>query len=538
MSTSSKAARDDRKPLVIADSKRSDYTIVCKRDSSPATLLAATELQYFLARSTGARLEIMAAATPPEKSIILQSDHSLPFDSFVISVVGPKLIITGNDGGGDPKLVDFERPVSCGTLYGVYEFLERFLGVRFYWPDELGIVVPPHDKLSLPGRLEIRQAPHFAFRRLRYGPHYRNEYHESATHLWGRRLRLGASTPLRFYHAWKSILNVEEWARQGHPEYAALVGRKRQTRYDRKSDRIVGQVCTSNKEVQDIFVQAARKSKDLMFSVSPNDGHTCHCGCPSCRALDSGRTVQGGPWAGRRDLSDRMVTFYNLIAERSGRPVGGYAYKEYAEVPAHTQLHPNVTISMVINNAWLSGDPATVRYARHIFKTWGEYSSKTSAYDILFRPGPGRRTMHQLIAPLGIAADRRVRLIAEAGLAGAQLYIAPEMEQGGADAYVVAKLLWNPDTDTAPIREEYYSDLYGPGWSHVQRLYQLAEERWRHVVGNLPMPKWRPTMIELAPELTGLVDQAIRDAGSDELVLRRLERLRRSVLTMASTPPG
>ena len=141
--------------------------------------------------------------------------------------------------------------------------------------------------------------------------------------------------------------------------------------------------------------------------------------------------------------------------------------------------------------------------------------------------------MHDLIAPLGTDADRRVQLAARCGLSGAHLYIAPLMEQRGADAYVVARLLWDPNVDPRPVREQYYRDLYGPGWRHIRRLYDLAEQKWRFVVGTLPMKQRRRAMIGLTPELVGLLNQAQHEAGQDSPVKQRLQRLRHSVETMA-----
>ena len=523
--------------MVLIASGRSDFNIVVEKQSLPTTLLAATELQTFVWRSTGVRLPIVSSVRPKHKAIVIRNDPAYPFDGFRIEVNDGDLIISGRDSPGDPMHIDFERPVSCGTLYGVYEFLESILGVRFYWPSELGTIVPLHQRVELPQSWSVEQHPHFSLRRLRYGPQYRDNYNEAASDLWGRRLRLGASSAVRFYHAWKRVIDVEQWAKRGHPEYAALLKGERQTRYDKTTDTIVGQLCTTNENVISLFSDAASKSSDLMFSVSPNDGHSCFCECHACRTLDSGERMADGPWAGRRCLSDRMITFYNTIAERSGRKVGGYAYKEYIQVPSRTKLHPNVTISIPINNAYLSADPATERFTERILKSWGAYSARATAYDILYRPRSKTRAMRELIAPLGEDAVRRVRLIAEAGLAGAQLYIAPEMELGGADAYVVAKLLWNPAIDPLKIRNAYYRDLYGFGWESIRELYDLAESRWRWAVAENRPHEYRTLMIEITPKLKALVKQGSREASGQADVIERLYRLAEAIERMRRASP-
>lgn len=511
--------------LVMVNDQRSSYQIVCTPDSLPATLLAAAELQNFVAASTGARLPIVDASQRGPRSIVVQHEACLPRESFTIEVVGEDLVIRGFDSPGDPRKIDFDHPVSTGTLSGVYEFLETTLGVRFYWPGELGTVIPRRDRLVVPSCLRVQESPHFALRRLRAGPGVVDDFTEDATGIWGRRLRLGASQPYRFYHAWTRILDTEEWARKGHPEYAALVDGQRQTKKGEGKLRRHGQVCTSNPEVQEIFVKAAKASKDPMFSISPNDGYGNFCQCASCRALDNGRTNPDGKCKGMPDLSDRIMSFYNVVAEAAQRPLGGYAYNDYLEVPAHTALNSQVTISVVLNNALVSARADELTRAERVYRAWGKYLPRASAYDILYT---GLK-MDEHIAPLGEDVDKRIRLIADSGLAGAQFYIAPEMELAGPDAYVAAKLLWDPRADGSQIRDEYYRDLYGPAAKSIHQFYDLAASQWRKAVQEQGKKRMLRVQLKIIPELRRLLEQAEKESANDALVTRRLQRFRRAL---------
>ena len=241
--------------------------------------------------------------------------------------------------------------------------------------------------------------------------------------------------------------------------------------------------------------------------------------------------IPDGRFAGRRDLSDRIVKFYNLIGERSGRPVAGYAYNEYVEVPAHTRLHPNVSISLAINNAFLSGRPDERARAERLYRAWGAYSPTTTAYDIFYLT----RQMPDLLAPLGTDIERRIRLVEESGLAGAHFYIAQKMELGGPDAYVAAKMLWDPRIDTVRIREAYLQDLYGSAWRSIQRLYERAAQQWRHVVAqHKNARKRRQAFLKILPTLRADLEHAERECDDDPAVKERLFRLREAVARMAS----
>jgi hypothetical protein len=64
---------------------------------------------------------------------------------FTLRSTGSALFIVGRDENGDP----LDRDTSAGTLFGVYEWLERELAVRWLWPGEVGTFVPHTSTLAL-----------------------------------------------------------------------------------------------------------------------------------------------------------------------------------------------------------------------------------------------------------------------------------------------------------------------------------------------------------------------------------------------------
>ena len=52
--------------------------------------------------------------------------------------------------------------VPRGTLYGVYEFLERFPGIA--WLDELYTDIPKNNPILLPETIDLRDKPVFRYR--------------------------------------------------------------------------------------------------------------------------------------------------------------------------------------------------------------------------------------------------------------------------------------------------------------------------------------------------------------------------------------
>ena len=109
---------------------------------------AAEELARHVEKACGVKLEIVAESTAKvdarsriylgacrETGVVV--DKLAP-EAFVLHVTNGAIFIAGNDGGRDPLDAD----TSAGTLWGVYEWLDRDLGVRWLWPGELGTYVP------------------------------------------------------------------------------------------------------------------------------------------------------------------------------------------------------------------------------------------------------------------------------------------------------------------------------------------------------------------------------------------------------------
>lgn len=88
----------------------------------------------------------------------------LPSEGFVVTTFSNGVAIVGNDSSIDPK---FPKPTPTlrlgprrSTLWGAYDFLERFLGCRYYYPGPDGCVRPKCGQLSLPP-LAYTDSPRF-----------------------------------------------------------------------------------------------------------------------------------------------------------------------------------------------------------------------------------------------------------------------------------------------------------------------------------------------------------------------------------------
>lgn len=124
--------------------------------------MAASELQKMLKKCTGVKLPIITAGSqlPKNRTLILVgeselsrkfgiSNDDIPSEGFKVEVFSKGVAIIGaqpqhhKEGG-----LGYNGLYS--TLFGVYDFLERFAGVRFYYPGADGVITPKATKLIIP----------------------------------------------------------------------------------------------------------------------------------------------------------------------------------------------------------------------------------------------------------------------------------------------------------------------------------------------------------------------------------------------------
>ena len=146
--------------------ERGNCSIVVAPKAPDATAFAAEELQAMLGEVLGARPPIVRAPTETGTSVILGENEwsraagldaaSLERDAFVIRAEEPaRIYICGRDDAADNLRWRLGKDVPGGngqhaTLFGVYEFLERFAGCRFFFPGEFGTVLPKTERIEVP----------------------------------------------------------------------------------------------------------------------------------------------------------------------------------------------------------------------------------------------------------------------------------------------------------------------------------------------------------------------------------------------------
>ena len=383
-------------------------------------LKAAGVLQNYIFLISGTRLKIKSDKVKPKGAEILigrvkrpelknLTTGTLGKDGFLLRNTGQKLIIAG----GSEK----------GVIYGVYTFLEKYLGCRKYSSEN---ALVPKQKSIVLSPFEDQQIPVFTFREV----YYRNVYNEEYMnwHKLDCHGEIGASREWGFWcHSFSGLLSNEKYW-ESHPEYFSF--------YD--GERHPGsQLCLTNPDVLKIVVEnlkseIGKNPEPLYWSVSQND-NTSYCRCPDCSALDK----EAGSSMGT------LLPFINKVAEQfPDKIISTLAYQYTRKPPKNIVPAKNVNIML-----------CNIESPRHItiekgdsafcedLAGWGQITDNIILWDYviqfsnLMAPFPNLRTLQPNVQYFH---KNRVSAVFEQ----ANREIGGEFAE--LRAYLLAKLLWNP----------------------------------------------------------------------------------------------
>jgi hypothetical protein len=370
-------------------------------------------------------------------------------DGYSIRSHGRSITITG----GSPR----------GTLYGVYDFIERALNVRWFMPTPMGEDIVPAKTILVP-ELSVVKNPSFAS----VGGF--SWAGSPGAEDWELRMRARIGPSISFGHNWENIHRFSKEALAKNPEMFAMVrGRRGQST----------QLCSSHPEVVRVSVEAARRYFEAhpdmpLFSISPNDG-AGFCECERCLRIDSLYGVTDG------SLADRFVHYANEVLKElsktnPGKQVGIYAYAEHTAPPKRAKPHPDY-VTAVAHMPWVfchvhpideASCPANRKFLRYL-REWSSLTRHAGIYEyyghfFAFTPWPIIHSMR-----------RDIPLFKSLGLERFTSETQQNWANQGFNFYVAAKLVEDPSRDIDALLNEYFSRFYGRASAPMRRYFDLWE---------------------------------------------------------------
>ena len=465
----------------------SEYVIVRGENAYISEVTASTELQKYLKLITGAELPIVTdSAEAVAKEIVVGKTNreaegsfnrdELGQDGFVIKSEGEKLYLVGGE--------------QRGTLYSVYEFLEAYLGCRFYTASVEKI--PEMKTISFEKIEEDKQIPVFEYREIDWTC-YSNGYLCAKRKVNGDFAHGNVEQYNRIYeevggpfftpaddgHNLQRIIPASLFAE--HPEYFAL---------NESGKRTTDQLCFSNPDVFNITLDYLRNLKQrypysTFIPISQNDtGGYCHC--PECEAIAQ---EEGGVNSGP------MIRFINKVAavlkeEMPDTYLWTYAYQGTREAPINAVPEDNVIIWLCSIECCFShtfeecskldhsegNDKKSSKSFVEDLKDWSAITNKLYIwnYSTNFRNwNQTNPNFDVLLEDMRLFADNGVCGINDQSMWGAT---GGEFEE--LRCYLLSKIMWDPYM----TKEEFYAHMddflegyYGKGWKSIREFIDLTE---------------------------------------------------------------
>ncbi len=458
--------------------------------AKPTTLeqFAASELQSYFEKISGAKLPIVEESQKDSvrytfflgntrralQAGVATDERTMGRDGFTLRSVSEGLIVLGRN--------------QLGTLFGVYELLERYYDVRWFMPGDIGEYVPQHETLKM-GQVNLTYKPSFRVRWVGLDE-------------WALRQRMNVfvrigkkNVGIKWkwnFHTFSKLMPPKKYYAE-YPEYFAMVNGKR-TVTDSKSHG--NQLCTTNPDVIRIVGENLNAVLDAdpdieIITLSPNDGGG-FCECDKCVALDE----PGRDWFAK--YSRRLAIFNNQIAKlvKQKHPdvlikVGAYAM--YARPPLDADYRPEENLFFQLCHLYFchnhplgsKGCKAGETYQPSksfqpnqefckILDQWKDLSPHLFVYEYYTIGGTSRSNLPW---PLVHTMRSDIPYYRDHGVEG--FYSQQDgnlWHRLGLNYYVAAKLCWNADLNVDALLDDYFEKFYGSA-AEPMRDYFMAMEQ-------------------------------------------------------------
>ena len=477
-------------------------------EACPVVRFAAADLTNHLAKVFGRTVAIVTEPTAGKVQIVVGDSPwtreagidvaALPRDAFRLKTQADRVYVAGRD---DPTSA-FGEDLAKGlyprrehaTAFGVCEFLERYAGVRFYFPDDYGTLVPSAQSIRVPDTDETVQ-PQFTIRNCYIsgaGPLPDRPIGPSQAPikaLW--RLRLRENTiDIPCCHG-QNRFRITERFHATHPEYFQL--RKNGTRCtetDTPKSYMRGQLCHTSK-VWDIFrretIERMRKGEKYV-DIMPQDGMSA-CRCANCMA----RYAQTNDLSLASGFCTELMWSNTVSVADAVRAAGldgcvtQMAYGPCRNIP-ELDIPDNVKVVLAVGGPWACSRPDILDKQVAFVRDWSvKLKGKVSWIWTYPMKNYGRLMAHDV-------PQHAPRAFFEFYKRTAPYIDGSFVESNqGCDTifynylnyYVFAKLAWQPNLDVEALLAEHNRLMFGAAAKSMARFLDRLEEIW---IGKVAIP--------------------------------------------------
>ncbi|MFA6148734.1 MAG: DUF4838 domain-containing protein [bacterium] len=457
--------------IIIVDDNRAKAVIAVNDDATDQVKSVAFELSRYIKLSTSAVVKVQKLSEIKNNQrdviIIIKTVSIQKNKSVYLFAIPDEFTITFPDN----KTIVISGSMDWGTEFGVYEFLERYIGVKWLMPSLAGEVVPLRKKLSVPmNDITLKSA---FFSRHPEGLRGPEQY------LWARHNRMHPQ--IKLHHNLLNLFSPAIYTKT-HPEFFPMINGKR---YLPKEGAEGWQPCFSapgivEEAIKNICEYFEKHPGELSYSLGVNDGGG-YCECDTCRAKVSDLKN----YLGFMNMSNIYFEWANTVVEGvlSKYPdkwFGCLAYSELAEAPSSVKVHPRIVPFLTYERLkWV--DKRLEKQGKAITESWSKRGNSIGWYDYIYGTPylVPRVYFHEMADYYRYGYEQGVRAMY------AEAY--PNWGEGP-KLYVALKLLWNPYLDVDELLSDWYEKCVGKEAApYLEAYYNLWEEFW---IKKVPKSWW------------------------------------------------
>ncbi len=527
------------KQLELVKDGQAAATIVIAEKPTISAKLAAIELQYHIRKMTGATLPIKTDVANISGHRILVGEskatralgiNAADFKAteYMIKFLPDTLVLIGLDWVGpiDKKLgkqafigrktIDYNKAVGegskgkyeilipsfreeQGSCYAVYDFLERYCGVRWYGPSRLNIIIPKKgSSLTVSGK-DIRRFPSVKHRQL-------------SSAIWPTENNILSDNPNPEEHLLYKK-RVRDGGLRWYANHSALDG---DWLKDEKTGDALG---FTDQRLVDKLVKAARNFFDGKglpkfteksnchvfamgdyFAIVPNDSNLVRVSEEDKKAYAiSSKDERGKGCFGRAKDSYYLFQLLNRVAKElkkthPDKKIATLAYSGYSYMPKGLKLESNIAVSPCL--AACGYVKKDLENDRKFYGEWADWSKKNGAELFIwgYFHGPYESGMMNKfnVFPLfvGNRISKDVKQYAKDKLTGIFLCGGPVQP----DNYIYIRTAWDADNaNYNAMLDEYFSKYFGKASSPMRKFYSRIMEinKKEGIIGSNLQKSWQ-----------------------------------------------
>jgi Domain of unknown function (DUF4838) len=480
-------------PVWLWSSEYGRLHIVLSDDADPAEHQAATWFQRHWSTTTGNLAEISSVPLPRHINVwIGMTDNpyadaeSAPRNDGVVIQTVSRANKTNQRGDPEDRNLILYGGSPRGSLYAVWEFFERYMGMRWLALDAFRVPLPPD---SLP-TIHYRHEPPFWYRDISYRAYVSTPWKASQGRVNGFWSRLEENYGGRISyvggfegsgHTFHDFVPPDAYF-EDHPEYFAEIDGVR---------RVDGQLCLTNPDVLRITIEAARKKLrqrgpyERILSISQMDffWFDSWCTCVTCAALDA----REGNHAGT------IIHFVNAVAEALEDEfpdvyIDTFAYQYSRKPPKYVRPRDNVIVRLCDFEADFSRPLADRRSKQNRaflrdLKKWARITEHVFIWDYT-----QNWYSHQGPHPNIHVLQPNIKLFAKLGVDGVfeqASWESPHSDYEFLKGTILEHALWDPNVNWKKLYREFLDLYYGDAAPYINKYQQLIRDRTRDVVLTL-----------------------------------------------------